>query len=201
MINDVYKKLAIVVVLVIFIIVVVAICYAEHDENGEDPRSMLKTEDHSGSITTTDFYFDDEEYGTWIAGTIVLYRTEQGFEGDVLIKYNEPKTDPYWMQFNTSSDFYMTEYRTDHMHPDGTCSNVNVVTPYLVDGKPGSRMFIDQDNDCDIRDDGTITIHLKSTYLIDTDQNQTEFVVGLSNQDGHHIVADLPTEITVKYRL
>lgn len=180
-------------IIILAAIVAMAVITTQPNGNDEkDPGVIPYPEDLSGSVTSTDFYFDDDEYGTWISGTITIYRSGDGFEGDVLLKYYEDPSDPYWLQFNTYSDFYMTELRTDHMHPEGSCWNAEILTPYFQEGEFGNKLFIDMENDCKYRDDGTVIIHLKSTEFMDSEQTQSEFVIGLSYQDGHHIFADLP---------
>lgn len=167
-----YKWLVTIVVVVVVIIAVAAYLLGEDEDNGDGIKRH--PDKYPGTISIENFELNSEEYETWMKGTITIYESGDGFEGDIALQYYHDPEDPHFLRVLTYSSFYMSELRTDHDH---SCSNV-VTQSWAL----GSTLYIDR-FECSQRDDGAIAIHIVSTpypYL-DPEQTQSKFVLSLGD--------------------
>lgn len=184
------KWLVVVVVVVVVVMAAVAIHLSQDDTEDTGIRPGDHPVFHRGSIVTESFRLDSDDNDTWITGTIAIYRSGSGFAGDIVLQYYEDPVDPSWIEFVTYHDFYMTEVRTDHVHPDGAC--LNATTLSWNGGSMSNSLLIEKYHDCAYRDDGTFMIHIESIDGMNPDQTQAEFLVGFDNGNKIHVYVDLP---------
>ena len=184
-----HKWLVAIVVGAVVIAAAVAIQISINNQDDGDgvPRHPDR---HPGTISVERFELNSEEYGTWMTGTVTVYRSGDGFEGDIVLQYYHDPEDQNYMQVYLGSEFVMTEYGTDHH--DG-CYNTTTMSwkptgPEYV----GSGMWIEH-SECPYRDDGAVAIHFESTYCLDPEQTQTRFVMSLGNNlESLDLFVDLP---------
>lgn len=185
------KWLVVFVVVVVVVMAAVAIHFSGDDSDDSGFELGIPPKFYQGSITVQSFHVESEGYGTWVSGVATIYRSEDGFEGDIVLQYYEDPKDPFWIELDMYSEFQMTEVRTDHIHPDGQCHNVATMSWY--DGQLSNAMLIEQYHDCPYRDDGTITIHIKSTDNLDSEQTCYVFLVNIGGQaNAFRVSVDLP---------
>lgn len=184
-----HKWMAAIIVVVVVILAAAAIYLSTDDQEDGDgiPSHPVR---YPGTVSVESFELNSEEYGTWMDGSVTIYRSGDGFEGDIVLQYYHDPADPNYMQVNLGPEFVMTEYRTDHH--DGCYNTTTMSWGPGGPGGIGSAMWIEH-TECKYRDDGAIAIHIESTYCLDPEQTQSRFVMALGNNVGIlDLFVDLP---------
>lgn len=182
-----YKWMVAIVAVAIVVIAAAALYLSDRD----DGDGIQKHPDrYPGTVSVESFELNSETYGTWMKGTVTVYRSGDSFEGDIVLRYYHDPEDPNYMQVYMGSEFVMTEYGTDHH--DG-CYNTTTMSWGPADpDHVGSGMWIER-SECPYRDDGAVAIHFESTYCLDPEQTQSRFVMSLGNDaENLDLFVDLP---------
>ena len=172
-----YRWLTAIAVVAIVIVVAAAIYLSINNQDDGDgiPRHP---DGYPGAVSVESFELSSEQYGSWLTGTVTVYRSGDGFEGDIALQYYHDPEDPNYMQVYLGSEFVMTEIGTDHQHQ---CLNTVTMSWNPTDPEHvGSGLWIDR-SECPYRDDGAVAIHFESTYCLDPEQTQSRFVLSLGN--------------------
>lgn len=186
-----HKWLVVIAVVVVIIVAVTAVYLSMNDHDDGD-GIPIHPDKHQGTVSIESFELNSEQYGTWMTGTVTVYRSGDGFEGDIALQYYHDPEDPNYMHVYLGSEFVMTEFGTDHQHQ---CLNTVSMSWKPTDPDDvGSGLWIEH-SECPYRDDGAVAIHFESTYCLDPEQTQSKFVLSLGDDVNIlDLFVDLPWE-------
>lgn len=145
-----YKRIAMIIVVAVVIVAAAAIFLSTDDrDNGyEVPKH---TDRYPVTVSVESFELNSEKYGIWMTGTVTVYRSGDGFEGNITPQYYYDPEDPNYIQVYLGSEFVMTKLGTDHQHQ---CLNTMIISWNPTDpDHVGSGLWIDH-SECPYRDDG-----------------------------------------------
>ena len=184
-----HEWLVTIAVIIVVIVALTAVYLSMNDPDDGDgvPRHPDR---YPGTVSVESFELNSRQYGTWMTGTVTVYRSGDGFEGDIALQYYHDPEDPNYMQVYLGSEFVMTEYGTDHH--DGCQSTTTMSWKPTEPEEVGSGLWIER-SECPYRDDGAVAIHFESTYCLDPEQTQSRFVIGLGDDvETQNLLVNLP---------